>query len=160
MSKRDERERCLTEAGYDLFELHADDIIIDRLTDSATGAMSRDQWAGIQRGDESYAGSPSWYRFRDAVRGLFPVKHIIPTHQGRAAERADLVRLAVPRRTYTQSHIDHVIEVVLSVADRASELRGLRITDAPARLRHFTAQYAPVSEAPVPRISTSLRAPA
>ncbi|MBA2488628.1 MAG: tryptophanase, partial [Chloroflexi bacterium] len=57
----------------------------------------------------------------------------------------DLVRLAIPRRTYTQSHIDYVIEVVHSVAERASELRGFRITDAPARLRHFTARFAPIS---------------
>jgi len=87
MSTRVERERSLAEAGYNLFELHADDVIVDLLTDSGTGAMSRDQWAGIQRGDESYAGSPSWFRFRDAVRALFPFKHIIPTHQGRAAEK-------------------------------------------------------------------------
>lgn len=87
MSTRTERERSLAEAGYNLFELHADDVIVDLLTDSGTGAMSRDQWAGIQRGDESYAGSPSWFRFRDAVRALFPFKHIIPTHQGRAAEK-------------------------------------------------------------------------
>ncbi|CAN5786001.1 tryptophanase [soil metagenome] len=87
MSTRAERERSLAEAGYNLFELHAEDVIVDLLTDSGTGAMSRDQWAGIQRGDESYAGSPSWFRFRDAVRALFPFKHIIPTHQGRAAEK-------------------------------------------------------------------------
>jgi tryptophanase len=87
ISTREDRERCLRDAGYNLFDLHADDVIIDLLTDSGTGAMSRDQWAGIQRGDESYAGSPSWFRFRDAVRTLFPFTHVIPTHQGRAAEK-------------------------------------------------------------------------
>ncbi len=83
----DEREAALRAAGWNLFNLHADDVIIDLLTDSGTGAMSRDQWAGIQRGDESYAGSPSWYRFLESVRVLFPFEHVIPTHQGRAAEK-------------------------------------------------------------------------
>ena len=82
-----ERETHLREAGYNLFNLHAADVIIDLLTDSGTGAMSAEQWAGIQRGDESYAGSPSWFRFLESVRELFPFKHVIPTHQGRAAEK-------------------------------------------------------------------------
>jgi tryptophanase len=87
ISSRDERLAHLRDAGYNLFNLHADDVMVDLLTDSGTGAMSRDQWAAIQHGDESYAGSPSWFRFRDAVQKLFPFKHIIPTHQGRAAEK-------------------------------------------------------------------------
>jgi len=83
----DERRAALAAAGGNLFGLHADDVLIDLLTDSGTGAMSRDQWAGIQRGDESYAGSPSWFRFLEAVQELFPLPHVIPTHQGRAAEK-------------------------------------------------------------------------
>jgi tryptophanase len=83
----DERQTRLVEAGYNLFNLHAADVLIDLLTDSGTGAMSAEQWAGIQRGDESYAGSPSWYRFLEAVTELWPFRHVIPTHQGRAAEK-------------------------------------------------------------------------
>src|SRR5688572_19973073 len=82
-----ERSRALELAGFNLFNLHADDVLIDLLTDSGTGAMSRDQWAAIQHGDESYAGSPSWFAFLDSVRTLFLFKHVIPTHQGRAAEK-------------------------------------------------------------------------
>jgi tryptophanase len=87
MSTVAQRERALEEAGWNLFNLHADDVLIDLLTDSGTGAMSRDQWAAIQHGDESYAGSPSFYEFQESVRNLFPFRHIIPTHQGRAAEK-------------------------------------------------------------------------
>jgi tryptophanase len=83
----EERGTKLVEAGYNLFNVHSDDVLIDLLTDSGTGAMSSAQWAGIQRGDESYAGSPSFYRFKEAVQALFPYKHVIPTHQGRAAEK-------------------------------------------------------------------------
>jgi len=87
MTTEQERGDAIRAAGYNLFNLHAADVLIDLLTDSGTGAMSRDQWAGVQRGDESYAGSPSWFAFRDSVRDLFPFEHVIPTHQGRAAEK-------------------------------------------------------------------------
>ena len=87
MTTPSERGAAIRAAGFNLFNLHATDVLIDLLTDSGTGAMSRDQWAGIQHGDESYAGSPSWFVFLDAVRELFPFEHVIPTHQGRAAEK-------------------------------------------------------------------------
>ena len=83
----EQRRHALQDAGYNLFSIPAKDVMIDLLTDSGTGAMSRDQWAAIQHGDESYAGSPSFEIFRDAVQNLFPFTHIIPTHQGRAAEK-------------------------------------------------------------------------
>lgn len=87
MTTVEERATALEAAGYNLFNLHADDVLIDLLTDSGTGAMSRDQWAAIQHGDESYAGSPSWFAFLESVQALFPFRHVIPTHQGRAAEK-------------------------------------------------------------------------
>ena len=86
MTTEEERERLIREAQYNVFALKSEDVIIDLLTDSGTSAMSTRQWAALMQGDESYAGSPSFYRFESAVRELMPFKHIIPTHQGRAAE--------------------------------------------------------------------------
>lgn len=84
---RNEREKILIESGFNPFLVRAEDVIIDLLTDSGTSAMSAKQWAGIMDGDESYAGSRSFYRFESAVRNITGDKFIIPTHQGRAAEK-------------------------------------------------------------------------
>src|SRR5436189_6474596 len=83
----EERELALRRLGYNLFGLHGDEVLIDLLTDSGTGAMSSRQWAAMMDADESYAGSRSFYRFQDVVRAITGLEEVIPTHQGRAAER-------------------------------------------------------------------------
>src|SRR4051794_2318475 len=107
LTDRSEREARLEQASHNLFALHSVDVLIDLLTDSGTGAMSSEQWAGLQRGDESYAGSPSWYRFLAAVRELFDFAHVIPTHQGRAAEKILFTVLGGPGRVIpNNAHFD------------------------------------------------------
>jgi tryptophanase len=123
MTSRAEREAAAAKAGYNLFQVDASDVLIDLLTDSGTGAMSRDQWAAIQHGDESYAGSPSYFRFRDAVRGLFPFEHVIPTHQGRAAEKIIFGVLGGPGKVVpNNTHFDTTRANVEFTGARAVDL--------------------------------------
>jgi len=85
-TNRDERVRIMEKAGYNLFNVPADKVTIDLLTDSGTSAMSDNQWAGIMIGDESYAGSRNYYHFEKTIRKIFGFKNVIPAHQGRVAE--------------------------------------------------------------------------
>lgn len=111
----EERTGLLEKAGYNPFLLKAEDVQIDLLTDSGTGALSSDQWAGIMSSDESYAGSSSFYRLESAVQDITGYKHVIPTHQGRAAENILFTTISgegdvVPNNTHfdtTRAHVEH-----------------------------------------------------
>ncbi len=160
MTTVEERDGYLRESGYNLFNLHAADVLIDLLTDSGTGAMSAEQWAGIQRGDESYAGSPSWYRFLESVRELFPFKHVMPTHQGRAAERILFSVVGGPGRVVpSNTHFDttranveftgaQALDLVIEAGRHPSEIhpfKGNMDTDAlEAAIRRHGAANVPL----------------
>jgi len=136
VTTREEREAKIREAFYNVFLLHADDVLIDLLTDSGTGAMSSSQWASVMRGDESYAGSPSYYRFEESVKRLFPFQYIIPTHQGRAAERILFSVMCRPDDIVpNNTHFD---------TTRANvEYRGARAVDLPCPESHDLAASSP-----------------
>ena len=107
MTTREERLKLIADADYNLFALHSDDVLIDLLTDSGTSAMSARQQAALMSGDESYAGSPSFFRFEAAVKELMPFKYVIPTHQGRAAEAILFSILGGPGKTIpSNTHFD------------------------------------------------------
>ena len=102
-----EREEVLRRAGFNLFKIDSDHVLIDLLTDSGTGAMSAQQWAGIMRADESYAGSTSFYRLQEAIRDITGFEHALPTHQGRASERILFELLGGPGKSVpSNAHFD------------------------------------------------------
>jgi len=126
---RTERESLLKAAGYNPFMLHADDVLIDLLTDSGTSAMSAKQWAGVMEGDESYAGSRSFYKFEKAVNNITNMKYIIPTHQGRAAEKILFSIVGGPGKYFpNNTHFDTTranIEFTGSIAEDLLTAEGM-----------------------------------
>jgi tryptophanase len=132
---RQERERCLEAAGYNLFLIEAREILIDLLTDSGTSAMSTEQWAALMRGDESYAGSESFYRMKEVVDELTGFRHMIPTHQGRAAERILFTVLCRPGHVIpSNTHFDTTRANIEITGARAVDLPIPEAADTQARL--------------------------
>lgn len=128
-----QRERILRDAAFNPFLIHADDVLIDLLTDSGTGAMSSDQWAGVMRADESYAGASSFYRFEHTLQEITGFAHVLPTHQGRASERILFELIGGPGKVVpnnahfdtTRANIEHSgAEAINLPIDEALQIRS------------------------------------
>ena len=127
MTTSEEREQCIKDAYYNLFTLRSEDVLIDLLTDSGTSSMSARQWGAIMEGDESYAGSPSFYRFKAAVENLMPFKYLIPTHQGRAAE--SILFTVVANATHSIPNNTHFDTTRANVESQGAEAVDLVIEE-------------------------------
>jgi tryptophanase len=137
VTTRAERERILADAGCNLFNVRAEDVLIDLLTDSGTSAMSARQWAGLIDGDESYAGARSFYRFERTVRELTGFKHIIPTHQGRASEKILFEIMGGPGKVIpNNTHFDTTRANIEVSGAEAADLPVKEALD-PALIRDF-----------------------
>ncbi len=155
MTTRDQRETILAEAKFNPFNIRANDVLIDLLTDSGTGAMSSVQWAGMMKGDESYAGANSYYRFRDSIRKLTGFEHVLPTHQGRASERI-LFELVggpgkiVPNNNHfdtTRANVEHsgaqALDLVIPEANQPGLQHPFKGNMDVARLRALVEEQGP-----------------
>jgi tryptophanase len=153
-SDRAEREVWLAEAGYNLFQVPAERVLLDVLTDSGTGAMSQAQWAALVQGDESYAGARSYYRFAEAVRQIFGLPEVIPTHQGRAAEHLLFGEIAQPGQKFLSN-------TLFDTTRANAEAAGATAIDLPAPEALAASTSAPFKgNLDLPRLTEHLRSAA
>ena len=157
MTTREQREAALKKAHYNAFLLPAEDVIIDLLTDSGTSAMSAEQWAGMMRGDESYAGARSWYRFESVLKELTGMKHVFPTHQGRASERLLFQLLGGPDKVFpnnnhfdtTRANIEHTgaqaLDLVIDEGKKPESLHPFKGNLDPVKLESLINEVGPSS---------------
>lgn len=151
---RPQREARIREAGYNLFGLRSRDVFVDLLTDSGTGAMSEDQWSAMMRGDESYAGSDSFYRLRDTVAEITGYPHVLPTHQGRGAEQCLMPQLITRPGMYvlgnmhfdtTRAHIQlaggRPVDLVIDEAMQTAVAHPFKGNIHLERLRRFIQEH-------------------